>query len=60
MGLSASKIMNKRFYDVFPKGWKGESQWKDIFNGAILKQKTTHFDMNHLSIQKWIRVTFFH
>ena len=59
MGLSASKIMNKRFYDVFPKGWKGESQWKDIFNGAILKQKTTHFDMNHLSIQKWIRVTIF-
>ena len=59
MGISASKIMNKRFYDVFPKGWKGESQWKDIFNRAILKNKTTHFDMNHFSIQKWIRVTVF-
>ena len=59
MGINASKIMNKRFYDVFPKGWKGESQWKDIFNRAILKNKTTHFDMNHFSIQKWIRVTVF-
>ena len=59
MGISASKILNKRFYDVFPKGWKGQSQWKDIFNRAILKHKTDHFDMNHFSIQKWIRVTVF-
>lgn len=59
MGIKASDVQYKKFYDVFPTGWKGESQWKDTFNHAILKRTTTHLDMNHYSIQKWIRVTVF-
>lgn len=59
MNVKASKILNKRFYEVFPEGWEGEWQWKDHFNNAILNQKMTQFDMNHYSIQKWIRVTAF-
>ncbi|WP_428911486.1 hypothetical protein [Niallia sp. Krafla_26] len=59
LDLKSSDVLNKRFYEVFPKGWEGEFQWKTIFNQAILKGSTSQFDMNHYTIQKWIRVTVY-
>ena len=59
MGVKSHDVINKRFYEVFPKGWEGESQWKKTFNEAIRNQTSTHFDMHHVSIQKRIRVTVF-
>ena len=59
MGIKAAGILNKRFYEVFPNGWEGESQWKESLHDAILNKNTTHFDMHHYTIQKWIRVSIF-
>ena len=35
MGVKSHDVINKRFYEVFPKGWEGEWQWKKTFNEAI-------------------------
>ncbi|RID83687.1 sensor domain-containing diguanylate cyclase [Peribacillus asahii] len=59
MGVKAADVIDKSFYEVFPGGWEGESQWKETFNNAVMSQKATQFDMNHYSIQKWIRVKVF-
>lgn len=59
LNLNAAEIKNKRFYDIFPDGWKGEDKWKDNFNAAIMSGKTTQIEIHQLSLQKWIRVTVF-
>lgn len=59
MNMNAVDVLNKRFYDLFPDGWEGEWQWKEILNDAIMKKKAAHFDMHHYSLQKWFRVTVF-
>ena len=59
MGVQAHDLINKRFYEVFPRGLEGQWQWTDKFNTAILNQSLTYFDMHHFSIDKWIRVKVF-
>nr|WP_295969958.1 diguanylate cyclase [uncultured Bacillus sp.] len=59
LGLHAAKITNKRFYDVFPSGWKGEAHWKDILDEAIIQQSATRFTICKVDMQKWICVTVF-
>ncbi len=57
--LQASKVLNKRFYELFPQGWEGEYKWKDLLNEAILNRQTIQFTIYQISLQKWIRVTAF-
>jgi diguanylate cyclase (GGDEF)-like protein/hemerythrin-like metal-binding protein/PAS domain S-box-containing protein len=57
--LQASELRNKRFYELFPQGWKGEHKWKSLLNEAIINSDTTQFTIHHLALQKWIRITVF-
>lgn len=59
MGISYVDVINKRFYEVFPKGWEGESLWTGLVQAAVINQQSIDFDMYHYATQKWIRVTLF-
>lgn len=52
-------VLNKRFYELFPKGWDGEEQWKEAFHRAINKDQPTSMIMHHFSIGKWIQIEIF-
>ena len=48
MGVQAHNLINKRFYEVFPIGWEGEKQWKEIFNESNSKSKSHAFGYSSL------------
>lgn len=59
MMLNNIDFLNKRYYDVFPTGWEGETDWMSTVEDAVINQKSIHFDMHRYSIQKWIRIVVF-
>lgn len=59
MELQDFDVLNKRFYEVFPNGWDGESVWIETLKLAILDYKAREFDIHRPKLQKWIRVKIF-
>lgn len=59
MELQEIKILNKRFFDVFPNSLENYSEWNKYIFDAVINKKSLQFDINPFSLQKWIRVMIF-
>ncbi|HHW39160.1 MAG TPA: diguanylate cyclase [Bacillales bacterium] len=57
--IQETDLIDKTFYQVFPKGWEGEVHWKELIQNAVVNFTSTQFDIHLDSIQKWIRVLVF-
>ncbi|MEC1716117.1 bacteriohemerythrin [Schinkia azotoformans] len=57
--IQGTDLINKTFYQVFPEGWEGEEQWKELVQNAVVDYTSAQFDIYRESIQKWIRVLVF-
>ena len=57
MDLKSRDVCGKRFYELFPSGWEGETEWIHHQKKAIINREETQFVI--FRGKKWIRVILF-
>ena len=57
--IRSTDLINKTFYEVFPEGWEGEDQWKELVQNVVVNGTSVQFDIYRDSINKWIRILVF-